>query len=294
MCSLKSESQKAGDALKPSIQFIMNESGTIPSLPTIYLEIKAAVDDPRATSESISDLIAQDHGLTACLMKLSNSAFYGFASKVDTIFEGVSKIGIKQIRDLALATTVMDMFKGLPEDLVNMRSFWEHSMGCGVGSRVLSGLVKVPSPERLFVGGLLHDIGRLAMYLAIPNEAREVIQRVNETGEYDLKVEQELLGFDHAELGSALLRSWQIPPGIVEMVQFHHRPGTAQLAPQEVALIHLSDVIISGLGIGSSGEHFVPPFSDEAWEKSKLKPGELPEIIDEFQEKYAEIAELLL
>ncbi len=188
---------------------LINDSGTVPSLPLIYEEITNTINDPNSSTNSIGDVISKDSGLTARLLRIANSALYNFPSTIDTISQAVIVIGIQQLRDLALGTSVVELFEGIADDLVNMDSFWRHSIACGIAARILATYRREANVERYFVAGVLHDIGRLIIYLKLSEEAREALVRCKGSGELLYKVEKEILGFDHAEVGGG-------PAGILE------------------------------------------------------------------------------
>ena len=127
----------------------------IPSLPMIFTRIDEAVNNPRSSLADIGRIISEDSSLTARLLKIVNSAFYSFPSKIETISRAVTVVGTQQLRDLALATSVMKLFQGIPPDLINMEAFWKHSIACGVAARVLAAHKREANIERFFVAGIL-------------------------------------------------------------------------------------------------------------------------------------------
>ena len=152
----------------------------VSSLPMVFLRINEAISSPRTSVVDISRIIADDPGLTARLLRLVNSPLYNFPGKIETISRAVVIVGTQQLRDLALATSVLKLFEGIPGDLVTMQSFWEHSVSCGLASRILASYRQEPNVERYFVAGMLHDIGRLVIYSQAPALAREALARSRE------------------------------------------------------------------------------------------------------------------
>jgi HD-like signal output (HDOD) protein len=238
----------------------------VPSLPQIYGQLTEALDNPRASTWQIADIISGDSGLTARLLRLVNSAFYCFPSKVESISHAVLLVGTEQIRDLALATSILRSFKGISADLVDMESFWLHSIATGVTARLLATHRREANSERFFVAGVLHDIGRLLMYKHLPDEAREALSRTRQGDASLLDAEREVFGFDHAAAGGVVLHAWGLPPSLTEVARCHHTPGDARRYPVEAAVVHLADVIVTALELGSSGDAAVPRLSPTAWE----------------------------
>jgi HD-like signal output (HDOD) protein len=251
----------------------------ISSLPMIYHRIIEAVEDPRTSMADLGKIIRDDPGLTVRLLRLVNSAFYGFPSKIDTITQALVIIGTRQLCDLALGTSVVTLFEGIPEDLVSMQSFWRHSIACGIAAKTLATYRCETNVERFFVAGMIHDIGRLVIYRKIGEQARRMLLRCRSSGELLFLAEQEAMGFDHSTLGKMLLQSWNLPASIVEAVAYHHQPSEARYYPIEASLVHVADLIANAMGSGSSGEHFVPPLNEKAWDILGLSTSILPSTV---------------
>jgi HD-like signal output (HDOD) protein len=147
----------------------------VSSLPMIHVRLDEAINNPKKSLADIANIIREDPGLTARLLRIVNSAFYNFPTKVETISQAVTIVGNQQLSALALATSAMNMFRGIPGNLVSMDSFWRHSVGCGLAARVVATYRREPNAERFFVAGMLHDIGRPVLYSKISDDAREAI-----------------------------------------------------------------------------------------------------------------------
>ncbi len=279
---------------KPSRTEIVKQVGNMPSLPTIFYEIREAVDDPHSTSGKIGDIISKDQSLAARLLRLSNSAFYGFPRSIDTISEAVTMIGLRQVRDLALATCVIQCFEDLPPDFVTVEEFWIHNISCGIAAKLIAAETGLRDTERLFVSGLLHDIGRALMYIKLPEESLLIFNLCNERESLEHKVEPEVLGFDHSDLGACLLETWQLPKSLIEAVEHHHRPSIAMMCPKEASIVNISDFLVNGLRLGTSGEKFIPPFFDDAWSRLGLDMEALPRISEDLLQQNQDICKILL
>ena len=203
-------------------------------------------------------------------------------------------VGTAQVRDLALATSIVSTFDGVPEDLVDMESFWRHSLLCGVAARVLAVQRRELNVERFFVVGLLHDIGRLVLFLVEPEASREAIVRTREHGELLHEAERKVLGFDHTHVGSALMTQWNFPAVFGEVLGYHHQPAMAAHFPVEAAAVHVSDVIANGLRIGSSGQHLVPVLDEGAFDQLGIDPGLAPIMLDDIERQYRDAAHIQL
>jgi len=239
------------------------------SLPHIFTEINRVISDPRSSAIHVADVISKDPNLTTKLLRIVNSAFYGFPSKIDTISRAVTILGGRQLSTLALGTSVLEIFKDIPADLVDMKSFWEHSFACGIAARMIASYKNIVNTERLFVAGLLHDIGRLVNYRYLPHQGREMLLHAQRTDGLLRSAELEVLGFDHTQIGAMLMQKWKLPVILEQAVGYHHQPMLSQ-HPREASIVHIADILINALMIGTSGERFVPPVIQEAWTEMGL------------------------
>jgi putative nucleotidyltransferase with HDIG domain len=272
----------------------VKQAGKLPSLPTLYYELTQAVDDPKSSISTIGGVVRKDQSLASRLLKLANSAYYSFPSQVETIEEALQLIGLREMRDLALATCVIGTFKNLPEHLVSVADFWKHSIACGVTSSLLAERRHDPSPERFFVGGLLHDIGRLIMYLTAPRESERILAKYIDDKAPCCRVESEVLGFDHADLGAELLSMWKIPVALVEMVRRHHNPDLFHSAVIDGATVHCADFIVTAMEFGSSGEPYVTALSAEACQRAMLQEADVTMLVDEVEQRCDQLCSILI
>ena len=250
-----------------TLEWLVESTRTVYSHPLFYDRLNETINHPRSSVGDIAKIITEDQGLTARILRLANSPMFGYFGKVDTINRAVTIIGTQQLRDLALAASVMGVFKGIPEDLITMASFWRHSIACGIIGRSIAVYLRQANVERLFVSGILHDVGQLIMCTAIPEVTRQLLEESRTEQQLYFVKEHGRLGFDHAALGGALLQQWKIPVNISEPVTCHHQPQRAEQFPLEAAIIHLADIICQGCELGASGEWSVPPLNLQAWER---------------------------
>jgi len=233
-------------------------------------------------------------GLSSRPLKIVNSSFYGFSEEIETINHALSIIGVDHLNDLVLATTVTNKFKGIPEDLVNMGLFWRHSVACGMAVREIGQRKKAANIEPLYLAGLLHDIGSLIIYNKLPDKAREVFSRCEETGEHLFQVEYKVMGFNHTDIGSALLKAWNLPRRLIEAASFHHHPLQAKLYPFEAGAVHLADIIAYELSPNCEAEPSIPPLEEKVLEQIGVSSALLSAVQDEVENKFEETVEMFL
>jgi putative nucleotidyltransferase with HDIG domain len=266
----------------------------VSSLPTVFTRINEAVNNPRSSMNEIGKIISEDAGLTARLLMVVNSAFFNFPQRIESIPKAISIVGTQQLRDLALATSIIKLFRGIPDDLVNMEKFWKHSIGVGIIARTLAAFRREMNVERFFVGGILHDVGRLLMFMKIPDLYREAIVRAKANGELLFVAEQERIGFDHAAAGRALLQQWKLPNYLEEVVAFHHKPNLAERFPVETAIVHVADIIAHAMQLGSSGETHVPQVDPEGWDRLGLGISVLSPAFEQIDRQYNDAVKIII
>lgn len=281
------------DAPTYSVAWLIDRTSTVYSLPLFYERLNEAINHPRTSIDDIGKIITEDQGLTARLLRLANSPMFGYFGKVDSISKAVTIIGTQQLRDLALAASVMGIFKGIPEELLSMASFWRHSIACGIVARALASWRREANVERFFVAGMLHDIGQLIIATILGDLVREMIEETRQEGALFCDVELKRLGFDHAEAGGALLKEWKIPANIADPVAFHHRPARAEQFPMEVSLIHLADIICQAFEFGQSCERFVPPLDAASWDRLGMTPHQLGAVLKQAEPQIDETFAIL-
>lgn len=210
------------------------------SLPDIYFQVSEMINDPRFSFEDIGQVVGKDPALTARLLKVVNSPFYGLPAKIDTISRAIVVIGTEELKALILATSVVDSFKHIPAELVDMTSFWMRSVHCAVTCRLLARESLMLHYERLFIIGLLHDIGSLVLYSTLANESREVLLAAENDRSRIPELEQQIIGFNHAEVGSELLKCWGLPKSLYEAVGCYLKPAMAVAHRLEAMLLSLA------------------------------------------------------
>ena len=270
-------------------QGFVKGSVRLSSLPQIYFQINDVINDPESSFGDVAEVISNDTSLSVRLLKIVNSSLYQFPSKIDTISHAIAVIGTRQLRDLALATMVLTAFEG---KFIDMKSFWQHSVGCGVAAWVIALNCAEANPERYYLTGILHDVGRLIIFENHPEKAREIMQRCHAENKIAYEVEREILGFDHGQVGAALLIEWNLPSNLAEVIKNHHSPLEATEFPMETAILYLADLITKSMSLGSSGDPLIPPLEPEVWGKIGIKVDSLPLLWSQIQKQYNETVEI--
>lgn len=272
---------------------LVREQVNLISLPDIFIKIKNVMESPLSSAGHIADVVGKDSSLTAKLLKLVNSAYFGFPSKIDTIRRAVAILGTRELTSLAFGISVVKIFDRIPGKILNMESFWKHCISCSVYARLISSPRHYLSGERFFVAGLLHDLGRLLMIKSMPEDCLEAIYLSRREQIPLYLAEQNVLGFDHARVGGLLCREWRIPKVLEQMVRFHHEPSKADNIA-EAGSINLANLMAMAAGRGGSGEGVFPPLNPTVWDSLGIEPSVLSPMVLQAEKQIDDVIHIIL
>lgn len=278
-----------------SLEKLIDRSGKLGSLPAIVYRVFDVMDDPKSTASQIGRVINEDPAFTARLLKLVNSPFYGFTRKIDTVYRAVALIGHKELRSVVVAASAIKAFDGIPSELVSMPVFWKRSLTTAVVARVLAAFKREKEIERYFIAGLLHDIGSLLLYLQLPEEMVQVLHQHQSDGIALIKAEKIVLGYDHAEVGGALLKKWNLPPLTCAAVRFHPAPEKAPEAERKAAyMVQLAKSIVDHHIERDPLLAETSEIDGSIWQANSLAPELLPKILQKAEQQFEGSRDILL
>jgi len=274
------------------IDELIREVVKLVSVPDVYYKLESLIEQPSSTVDDFSRVLSADADLCARLLNLANSAFYSMSTPIVTIDKAVMQIGVRQIREMVLVTAIKGAFDSMPSDQVDMTSFWRHSIAVGMMAKHLAKAIRMPQPDRMYVPGLLHDLGRLVLFLKLGEEmGKLLIRRDNEKLSLH-HLELDYLSFTHAEVGGRLLAQWKVPPSIVEPVLHHHQPHYSFEFHRETCLVFIADRIVMEQGFGDSGEANLGPFSEQEMLIVKELGLDLDQLVDIWMDAEEEVIEV--
>ena len=252
-------------------RFLENVDSLV-SLPDICFRVNQMVDDPSSNAKDIAEVVGQDPNLTAQVLRIANSSYYGFPSKVETISRAISVIGTQDLSNLVLSASVINAFSIKKNELIDLQKYWAHSLFTGFVSRQLSRstTAKVLDKERFFVAGLLHDIGQLIFSMQVPEMMRIILHRAKADVEPFYKVEELVFGVGHCELGAELLKKWQLPESFQAVARYHHEPEKAKEHLLEVNVVHIANAMAHQVNISGLGKKEQVTISGDAWNVTGL------------------------
>ncbi|MBT3510593.1 MAG: HDOD domain-containing protein [Nitrospina sp.] len=278
------------------IQDLLDDDVSIVSLPSVYYQFQEAMSDKNSSFAEIGEIIIYDSGLTTRLLKIVNSAYYGLPAKIEKVSHAIGWIGTDELSNLLLSTVVIDQFNSIPNSVINMESFWQHAIACGLIARKLASYNEVLDPEKFFVAGMLHDIGQIVLCTKLPELTLKILLEAQSQNQPLHVLEDHELGFNHAELGGRLLEKWNLSEFHIETTEFHHKPAIAPNYSMESSILYYADILANTMKLGCSGESATTPALDEEnWERLQVS-GQiiLPDLKEEIHKEYNETVSLFL
>lgn len=266
----------------------------LPTLPRTILKITETINHPKSSANDLAAIITDDQVLTARLLRLVNSSFYGFPQKISTVTTAIVLLGFDAIRNLLLTSSVFDLFSNKKQTKISaMEAHWDHSFGCALGAKIIGDFLRYEKVEELFVAGLLHDIGKIVEMIFLSDGFTKVAYMVKEQNILFITAEEHVLGYTHAEIGKLLAEKWNLPPKLSEIIACHHNPELAGTFIREAAIVHLSDILCRALNIGSGGDDRMPVLNKKGWECLQLEITAIEPIMERMEREFEDIRLLM-
>jgi putative nucleotidyltransferase with HDIG domain len=264
-----------------------------PSMPGAALKLLNLADAPGATVQQIEDALRQDPGLTANLLKLANSAYFGIPSKIGSVRQAVMLLGLKRVVQMvvaACASAVID--RGVPGYDLPAGELWRHSLAVSVAAKGLAAELKLPAADEIFTAGLLHDVGKLILGQFVQEDYAE-IQRALAQGLTFEAAEAAVLGIDHAEIGARVLAQWSLPENIVHAVRWHHAPEKFGSMDIMLDVVHVANMLCLMIGIGVGREGLLHEPSPVVTRRLGLEPPHLEKVASQTLQWVSELSQAM-
>lgn len=267
---------------KINIETIVEKVNDIPALPQIVLRVMKMTNDPDATAHDINKVLNQDQSMTARVLRLANSAYYGYARRIASVTDAVVLLGFNTLRSIVMAAAVSEILSKKYEGYaLEEGELWRHSQACAIVSRTVAKRSKFMQLDAAYTAGLLHDIGKVILNHFMKNAYHEVIALLESKDVPFMAAEEEILGFNHAMVGSKVAEKWNLPPQLVEAIALHHNPEKAVGNPKLTAIVHIADAICLSMGIGIGVDGLLYPVSAEAMKMLGLSEQDIETIVSE-------------
>lgn len=280
-----------------SVKQIVDGTKTLISPPDVWFRFNEAVNTPSSTIQDISEIVRTDPSLVANILKVVNSPYYGIRSKVDTISRAISIIGLDDLYNIITTVVAVNSFSKIATNLVKPATFWRHSFCTAILAKKIAGLSGVLHTERLYVVGLLHDIGSLILYSSQPVISEEIIKESDGDEEVHYRIEKEKLGFTHADIGSELLSQWGLPEVLTKTIRQHHEPDKDESVILDACIIHLANCLSNNYILGTYLEKMPSKSNtpnDCIWDYIKLNETQKETIFDGLDEELADAIAILI
>jgi putative nucleotidyltransferase with HDIG domain len=229
-----------------------------------------------------------DQVLSAKVLRLVNSAFYGFSRRVSTVSNAIILLGVNVVKSLTISSSIFEIMEK------NVVGLWEHSMGVAVAANIISRELKLPEPEETSTAALLHDIGKVIIKIRLQDDYNLLTSQIKEKGMTMTEAERDLLATDHAEIGEWIAQSWLLPEKLIEPIAFHHDVEKSSVQRAKTAVVHIADVLVKASAFGFSGDDLVPQIQPVAWNKLGLTEELLERIIQKVEDKLVEVKQFSL
>jgi len=288
-------------AIETMLRTQLKKIKQLPTLPAVYYNLQKLLSDPDTSAKQIGSVIEKDQSLSSQILRIVNSAFYGFPRKISTISEGVVILGFREIHHLSLSISVIDLFKESNNaNRLDHTLFWKHSLAVAICANIIArkaGVKKVENPEIAFVAGLLHDIGILILDQYLRDLFYTSFLFKKKKNLYYVDAEKEAIGFTHQEVGQFLTEYWNLPANLVLIPGHHHRPIAFKNSTSDFALlsiINLAEVLTHAVDLSPNCDTEVPRLFNECWNELGHSIKDIDSITRETLEAFDELSQILV
>jgi putative nucleotidyltransferase with HDIG domain len=251
---------------------------SLPTVPATLRRISRMLERPRISLEELGRLISDDPALTAKILKMVNSAAYGFPGRISSVSHATMLLGLNVIKGLLLGVSVFELMEK------TMVGLWEHSLACTAAARHIAQKKGLKEPEEVSICGLLHDIGKTVLILQYPEVFNKAMQEAEGEGITIHETESRFFMATHAEVGEWLIQKWHFPQGLVDAIRYHHQPQLSRQSTMETAIVHIADILVRAKGIGYAGDLVVPAVHPAAWQLVNLSESDILDVLSVLEE----------
>lgn len=274
---------------KATLEAIVEAVNDMPALPHVVLKVMELTEDPNSTAQDINAVLNQDQGMTTKVLRMANSAFYGFPRRIATVTDATLFLGFKTVRSIVMAASVSDILsKEMEGYALAPGELWRHSQCVAMAARQIAKRNKSALADVAYTAGLLHDIGKVILNNTVKESYHEVVEMAYEQNIPFMDAENEVLGFNHAMIGSKLAEKWNLPPELVEAIAYHHNPEKAQVNKNITAIVHVADAVCMAMGIGIGIDGMLYPFSEQAMKLIDLNESDIDSVISQLTDAFAD------
>lgn len=250
----------------------------LPTLPAIVYELSKVINDPMSSTTDVEKIMTNDQSLTAKVLRLVNSAYYAIPGGVNSLSRAIAYIGFDTVNQLVLSASILKALETKGPQRYDMNEFWKHSIGVGIASETIAKFVNHPMPADLFTCGLVHDMGKVALYTVEQDAMLEIVKTAEEKNLSYIEAEIQLGIPKHTVIGQLLAQKWKLPQMIGACIAYHHtkemheRVGLKQDLHRNVDIVYLGNLLAHALKFGKSGHTKVHGAPKDVLERLSLNP----------------------
>jgi len=278
---------------KGNLSRIMRQVKSFPGMPTTAAKLLPLLRESDSSIGRIEDLIKYDPGLTANLLKLTNSAYFGLPSRISSVRQAILLLGRKRL--LQLVTTMCMsglMKKSVPGYDLPQGGLWRHSVAAAVAADRLVQILNIPQADEVFTAALLHDIGKMVLGDYVQEELKSIREMVAKGISFEV-AEYVVLGTNHADVGARILKSWSMPEELVQAVAWHHDPDQCENHCRLSDLVHVANIAVCGIGYGKSASDPSAEASSKVIGRLGLAPSDMASLAEQTLQEMGKLAEIL-
>ncbi len=277
-------------AVQNKVKQVISNIRNLPTPPIVFNQIQNALSQPHISAGQIAAILSEDPAMSAKVLKLTNSAFYGLAREIESVKQAVVVIGLEAVRNLVLSASVMEMFSGDHIDPGYQEHYWRHSLATASASRILANNAKSKAmieSDAAFSAGLLHDIGKMVIACYLPNEFKQIVtKRQEQPTAPDFAIEEQVLGYTHAQIGGYLATQWKLPAKLCHAIIFHHRPELCPLDDLSPFIVNVANYIAKKTFYDDPEQHLVGTIEEPVLAKLGLTEHDLSQFAEQLRNDF--------
>ncbi len=261
------------------VKLLVKRIKDLPTIPQVLAKVSTVVNNPKSSAKDLAKIISEDQVLTARLLKLVNSSFYGFPQKVTTVTGAIVLLGFEAIRKLVLSTSLINILQVNHNAKEAARELWDHALCCGIVAKLIGEKTKYTDAEELFVAGLLHDIGKVVQLNFFYDDYYEITKRSKIENIESRLIEVDVFGIGHDQMGVLLARYWNLPKKLEDAMGFHHTPFQANNNQVIVSIVHVANVLAHCITMSMGEDTVLPELDKEVWKQLQLTDIDIDSVI---------------
>jgi putative nucleotidyltransferase with HDIG domain len=272
---------------KANLKKIVDQISGLPTLPVVISKVTQLMQNPKVSANEVGQAISTDQALASKILKVVNSSFYGFPSRITTITHAIVILGFNSVRATALSASVFSSFGKSDRDTsFDRQGYWKHSTGVGSAAKIIARKLQIKEVEEIFLAGLMHDIGKIILDQFLHDQFEKILHIVREKKCLIIDAEKEVLGgLTHCDIGGWLGKKWNLNEEFIHIIENHHTPSSASNYFKACSIVHVANAFARVLELGSSGDNLISKINPAAWKQLNIQPETIPQLFKEIAEE---------